>query len=238
MQLVSLRFASSTRVKLTIRYLYEREQYNVARRLVDVALATFRDHNSLAFASVTDLSGLIDLDMNDPEKALLSFNSALGLRRNCLGPDDPLIASSLNNIALSYTESEELDKAYEAHQQAIDIRLRTRSDRIGNSYSNLSSLLLRMGKPDEAEETLMKCPALEEFTDDTFLNTGNPRFSGDMVLLSRIRNKQGKSDDALRLASKALTFRQNILGNRLKTCDSLYDVASLLCEKCNKASAM
>ena len=238
MQLVSLWLTSSTRVELTIRYLYEREQYNVARRLVDVALATFRDQNSLAFASVTDLSGLIDLDMNDPEKALVSFTSALGIRRKCLSTDDSLIASSLNNIALSYTESEELEKAYEVHQQAIDIRLRTRSDRIGNSYSNLSSLLLRMGKPDEAEETLMKCPALKEFTDDTFLNTGNPRFSGDMVLLSRIRNKQGKSDDALRLASKALTFRQNILGNRLKTCDSLYDVASLLSEKGNQASAM
>lgn len=132
----------------------------------------------------------------------------------------------------------ELDKAYEFHQQAISIRLRTQSDRIGNSYSNLSSLLLRMSKPDEAEETLMQCPALKDFTDDAFLRTGNPRFSGDMVLLSRIRSKQGKSDDALRLASKALTFRQNTLGNRLKTCDSLYDVANLLCEKGNEASAM
>lgn len=147
---------------------------------------------------MTDLSGLIDLDMNDPEKALLSFNSALEIRRNRLSPDDSLIASSLVNIALSYTEMGELEKAYAIHQQAIDIRLRTRSNRIGNSYSNLSSLLLRMGKPDEAEEILMKCPSLKQFTDETFLNSGNPRFSGDMVLLSRIRTKQGKSDDALR----------------------------------------
>lgn len=176
--------------------------------------------------------------MNDPEKALLSFESALEIRSKRLSPDDPLIASSLVNIALSYTEMGELDKAYTTHQEAIDIRLRTQSDRIGNSYSNLSSLLLRMGKPDEAEEILMKCPSLKDFTDDTFLNSGNPRFSGDMVLLSRIRTKQGKSDDALRLASKALTFRQRILGNRLKTCDSLYDVASLLYERGNEASAM
>ena len=220
------------------RYLYEREQYSIARRLVNVALATFQNHSSLAFASVTDLSGLIDLDMNEPEKALVSFFSALEIRRNCLSSDDSLVASSLNNIALSYTEMKELDKAYEIHQQAIDIRLRTRSDRIGNSYSNLSSLLLRMGKPDEAEQTLMKCPALKDFTDDSFLKSGNPRFSGDMVLLSRIRSQQEKSDDALRLASKALAFRQNMLGNRLKTCDSMYDVANLLREKGNEASAM
>ena len=95
-----------------------------------------------------------------------------------------------------------------------------------------------MGKPNEAEEMLKKCPSLKDFTDETFLQTGNPRFSGDMVLLSRIRLCQGRLDDAMRLASKALTFRQNMLGNRLKTCDSLYDVASLLHKQGNTAAAM
>lgn len=220
------------------RYLYEREMYDVARSQVDIALETFPDKENLAFASATDLSGLIDLDMNNPTKALSPFNAALEIREQSLGPNDPLIASSLNNIALAYTETGELEKAYARHQRAIDIRLQTQSDRIGNSYSNLSSLLLRMGKPNEAEEMLKKCPSLKDFTDETFLQTGNPRFSGDMVLLSRIRLCQGRLDDAMRLASKALTFRQNMLGNRLKTCDSLYDVASLLHKQGNTASAM
>ncbi|KAJ9648289.1 hypothetical protein H2199_001142 [Coniosporium tulheliwenetii] len=209
-------------VKQAERYLYERECYDVARKLVDVALQTFDDKSTLAFASATDLSGLIDFDMNNPAKALVPFNAALAIREARLGPDDPLIASSLNNIALAYTEMAELDKAYATHQKAIDIRLRTHSDRIGNSYSNMSSLLLRMGKPDEAEDMLKMCPSLKDFTDETFLETGNPRFSGDMVLLSRIRLRQGRLDDAMRLASKALTFRQKMLGNRLKTsCSEL-----------------
>ena len=210
----------------------------MAKTFVDVALETFQDKTSLAFASATDLSGLIDLDMNQPEKALIPFNIALKIRETLLGPDDPLIASSLNNIALAYTESSELGKAYAAHQKAIDIRLRTQSDRIGNSYSNMSSLLLRMAKPDAAEEMLKRCPSLKDFTDDTFLQTGNPRFSGDMVLLSRIRIRQGHLDDAMRLASKALTFRQKLLGNRLKTCDSLYDVAAFLHQQGKAASAL
>jgi len=155
-----------------------------------------------------------------------------------LAPDDPWIAFGLNNVALAYTEMGELQKAYDAHQKAIDIRLRAKSDRIGNSYSNFSSLLLRMGKPDEAEEVLKKCPSLKNFTDDTFLNTGNPRFSGDMVLLSRIRRQQGLPSDAMRLATKALNFRQKLLGSRLKTCDSLYDVANLLDEQDKTASAI
>jgi tetratricopeptide (TPR) repeat protein len=205
---------------------------------VDAALETFEDKTTLAFASATDLSGLIDLDVNNPAKALVPFKMALKIREDKLQSDDPLIASSLNNIALAYTEMDCLNKAYEIHQQAIDIRLRTRSDRIGNSYSNMSSLLLRMGKPDEAEEMLKRCPSLQDFTDEAFLQTGNPRFSGDMVLLSRIRLAQGRLDDAMRLASKALSFRQKLLGNRLKTCDSLYDVAGLLHQQGNVASAM
>ncbi|KAK6952017.1 hypothetical protein Daesc_006543 [Daldinia eschscholtzii] len=162
----------------------------------------------------------------------------LELRKKQLGPDDPFIASSLNNLALAYTEIGDLEEAYSTHQQAIEIRLRTKSDRIGNSYSNMASLLLRMGRLDEAAEMLGRCPSLKDFTDEIFLNTGNPRFSGDMVLLSRIRLRQGRVDDTLRLASKALAFRQRLLGNRLKTCDSLYDVACILHLQGHSASAM
>ncbi|KAI1407008.1 hypothetical protein F5Y13DRAFT_207064 [Hypoxylon sp. FL1857] len=219
-------------------YLYERETYDVARNLVDTAVQTFEDKSTLAYASAIDLAGLISLDLCQPSLALKPFQEALEIRKKRLGPDDPFIASSLNNIALAYTEMGNLEEAYATHEQAIDIRLRTSSDRIGNSYSNMASLLLRMGKPDEAEEMLGRCPSLKDFTDETFLSTGNPRFSGDMVLLSRIRLKQGRVDEALRLASKALAFRQKLLGNRLKTCDSLYDVASILNLQGHPASAI
>ncbi|KAI1479741.1 TPR-like protein [Daldinia eschscholtzii] len=206
--------------------------------LVDAAVQTFEDKSTLAYASAIDLAGLIDLDLCQPSLALKPFKEALELRKKQLGPDDPFIAFSLNNLALAYTEIGDLEEAYSTHQQAIEIRLRTKSDRIGNSYSNMASLLLRMGRPDEAEEMLGRCPSLKDFTDETFLNTGNPRFSGDMVLLSRIRLRQGRVDDALRLASKALAFRQRLLGNRLKTCDSLYDVACILHLQGHSASAI
>lgn len=145
---------------------------------MQVALQNFQKKDTLAYASAIDLLGLIQLDMNDLHNALDTFFEALRIREELLGPDDAFIASSLNNVGLAYTELGELEKAYESHQKAIDIRLRTKSDRIGNSYSNMSSLLLRMGKPDEAEAMLGKCPSLKDFNDDTFLSTGNPRFSG------------------------------------------------------------
>lgn len=60
----------------------------------------------------------------------------------------------------------------------------------------------------------------------------------DMVLLSRIRLAQGIHEDALRLASRVLSFRKECLGERLKVCDSLYQVAVLLSLSGNKALAM
>jgi tetratricopeptide (TPR) repeat protein len=210
------------------RYLYEREQYQMAKRMAEAAIETFTDKTTLAFASAVDLVGLIDLDLNKPSSAMEHFTGALEVRKQRLGPDDPLVASSLNNIGLAHTEMGELGDAYEAHHQAMAIRLERARDRIGNSYSNMASLLLRMGRPDEAEEMLKRCPSLKDFTDETFLRTGNPRFSGDMVLLSRIRLRQGRLDDAVCLATKALAFRRELLGDRLKTCDSLYDVAALV----------
>ncbi|KFY38810.1 hypothetical protein V495_06356 [Pseudogymnoascus sp. VKM F-4514 (FW-929)] len=208
-------------------YLYEREWYTMARNFINTALEKLEDKTSLAFASAVDLSGLIDLDMNNPFNALVQFTLALKVRENLLKSEDPLLASSFNNIALSYTEMGDLDVAYSAHEKALSIRLREET-RVDNTYSNMSSLLLRMGKSNEAKEMMKKSPALKDFTDDSFINTENPRYVGNMVLLSRIRLAQGRLDDAMRLASKALAFRQKFQGNRLKTCDSMYDVAGML----------
>lgn len=58
-----------------------------------------------------------------------------------------------------------------------------------------------------------------------------------MVLLGKIRFAQGFYDEALRLASKALSFRRMMLDERLKVCDSLYQVASLHCEAENMGLA-
>jgi tetratricopeptide (TPR) repeat protein len=145
---------------------------------METALETLEEKDSLMYASATMLYGLIELDTNNVQKALESFLLAFSIRQPLMDPDDAFVASSLNALSIAYTELGDFDKAVETGQQAIEIRLRTKSDRIGNSYSNMASLLMRMGKADEAEEMLKRCPSLKDFTDETFLQTGNPRFSG------------------------------------------------------------
>ncbi|KAJ5092021.1 hypothetical protein NUU61_006891 [Penicillium alfredii] len=202
-------------------YLYERENYSIARSYIDVALQKFSDKSSLAHASAIDLRGLIDLDIRHPAAALEAFEKAYAIRTAVLPSGDAFLAANQVNIGLAFTEMGELEKARDYLQQSIDIRLMHNSDRIGNSYSNMASLLLRMGKPDEAEAMLKSCPSLKNFSDEAFLKTGNPRFSG-------IRLVQGRFEEALQFASKALGFRRQCLGERIKVCDSLYQVAVLL----------
>jgi tetratricopeptide (TPR) repeat protein len=219
-------------------YLYEKEQYEYARLFTRSALDTFTDKQTLAYASAIDLLGLVDLDLQRPQDALTSFQIGTSIRQAILSNNDPLIAFALNNLALAHTELAELETAENYHKQAIDIRISNNSDRIGNSYSNYAVTLLRMGRPDEAEKTLMQCPSLQGCSDETFLSAENPRFVGDMVLLSRIRKAQGRTDDAMRLAGKALSWREKTHGDRYKTCDSAYDVSCLLYDGGKDASAL
>ena len=171
---------------------------------------------------------LSPLDTGHPVAGLEDCTAALIMRQQLLGPHDALIASSLNNVGVAYTEVNDLPQANNFLDQAIEIRLHNKSDRVGDSWGNMASAILRLGKPDEAEHMLFQSPSLRNFNEESFLTYGNPRSSGDMVMLSRIRRHQGRPDEALRLAARALSFRQRVLGNTAKTCDVMCLVADLL----------
>lgn len=106
------------------RYLYEREVYVQALDMLAVAIESFADKNTLAYASAIELFGLLHLDNAQPTRALERFEESLRIRESILGPDDPFIAASLNTIAIAYTELDMLKEAYDTHQKAIQIRLR------------------------------------------------------------------------------------------------------------------
>ncbi|KAF2153972.1 TPR-like protein [Myriangium duriaei CBS 260.36] len=206
-------------------YLYENEEYRDAQDMIDAALVAFEDPTTLQYCAALCISGYIDMDMNRNHDAIAKFQRVLKTRQCQLPEAHSLIASSYNEIAVAMTETGQLAEAYEMHRKAVEIRTALPAGRLTNSYSNMAVLLLRMGKPDEAERMLAKCPDLKDLTDEAFLAFDNPRFSGDMVLLSRIRYAQGRLVDAVRLATKALGFRRHKLNSKLKACDSLFDVA-------------
>ncbi len=136
-----------------------------------------KDQNSLSYAQAIDISGLLWLDTQHPKKALECFFKCLKIREQLLPRNDPFIAVALSHVSLAHTELRDFEQAEKYQQRAIDLRLEINSPLIGNSYSNMSSILLGQDKPDEAEAMLMKCPSLKNMTDESFLRTDNPRFS-------------------------------------------------------------
>jgi tetratricopeptide (TPR) repeat protein len=66
------------------RYLYERENYSIALSYIEVALKKFSSKDSLAYASATDLQGLINLDICHPAAALEAFEEAYKIRTKLL----------------------------------------------------------------------------------------------------------------------------------------------------------
>ncbi|KAL8387138.1 hypothetical protein RB595_010129 [Gaeumannomyces hyphopodioides] len=239
-------------------YVYETEKLSEANDMAQEACEQLRKiPPGLAYASCLDLCGLVSLDMGRPTEALEQFRLGLETREQLLGKSSnantPLIGLSHSHIGRALTELGHLDEAHAALSESIRIRLRQPPrpvlpahcqtkhippNRLGDSYSKMASLLLRMGKPDEAEAALRQSPELVDFSDDSFLRGGNPWLYGDAVLLSRIRAAQGQADAARWLASGALDCRRKTLGACLKTLDSGYDVMRMMAAHGNHATAL
>lgn len=121
------------------------------------------------------------IDLHKPSQALIYALRALEIRKTHFGTIHPRVASVYNILGTIYTalypDLETLKKGMEYHRMALDIRLKHDHAKIGNTYSNMCSHLLRMGDHDGAENMLAKCPALVNFSDETFLKQTNPRFT-------------------------------------------------------------
>lgn len=101
---------------LTIRrYLYERENYVQALEMFAIAIESFVNKKTLAYASAIELFGLLRLDDPQPTRALERFEDSLRIHESILGPDEHFIAASLDTVAIVYTELDMLREGYDTH---------------------------------------------------------------------------------------------------------------------------
>ena len=199
-----------------MRYHYESEDLDTAELLVDKSLHL--EVGPLTRASTWNLLGFIELDRNNAPNALSLFSTALEIRQTRYPDNHDFIASSYNAMSLAYTELGDFFRAVEFGRKAIGIRRKnilSRKNDIemqGNSLSNMASTLLRMGHPYEAEETLSRCPSHQKPGLTKMLETGNPRFAGDALLLARIKRAQVVHDRSMRWPEELSRYRQNYAG--------------------------
>lgn len=220
-------------------YLWEREQPTTARSFFDFGLSLDVDREDDICNPAVRLLGHIALDMAQPKAALDAYNETLAARLKLVPPDDPAIADVYDSIACALTEMADTVQACDYLERAVAIHKTKDPSRMARTDAILAMTYLRAGSADRALMAIRDCWRLQSMTEDQLEKSRYPKHSGDIVLLSRIRYAQGYRDSALELASKSITIRKGMLGDKgPRVADSMYLVAKMLVDEEKVASAV
>lgn len=202
-----------------------------------------QDSKSYHFARACNYLGLIANETKRPLLALEYFNQALKIHRKQLHPNNMRILACLNSIGMSHTELGQYESALTYHSQARELLCTELSAYIDMNCRNTASVYLRMGDLLKAEEWLKACPSFS--LDEMDMMSKSARFAeyvrsstatfsvtyldnSDVMFMGMIRMRQNRLEEAFSICSKVLTFRRAKVGNRLRTCSTLYLIACIL----------
>ncbi|KAJ5497193.1 Tetratricopeptide-like helical [Penicillium fimorum] len=100
---------------------------------------------------------------------------------------------------------------------------------MARTYAIYTMTHLRAEKPYEASVALKKCWDLQNLTEEQIVNSKYPKHSGNIVLLARVKYTQGWKQEALRLASRTISIRREVYGDKgPRVADSMFLVARIL----------
>lgn len=167
--------------------------------------------------------------MANPDIALSAYRKALSAREKFEEPDSPPIADIYDSIACSYTELGMVSEAFEYLSKATKIHHAHNPLHMGRTEAIYTMTYLRAGKPQEALESLKSCWQLQGLTEEQVIHSKYPKHSGDIVLLARIKYKLGLREEAQQLASRTISIRRGIFGDKgPRVADSMFLVARML----------
>lgn len=167
--------------------------------------------------------------MAQPKTALSAYRKALNAREKFEEEGSPPIADVYDSIACSYTELGMVSEAFQYLSKAADIHHAHNPLHMARTKAIYAMTHLRAGQPQEALESLMCCWQLQGLTEEQIINSKYPKHSGDIVLLARIKYAQGLKQEAQQLASRTISIRRGIYGDKgPRVADSMFLVARML----------
>ena len=211
------------------RYLWEREQPTTARYFFEYGLSLEINRHTRNYAHACRLLGHIALDLAQPESALGAYQKALNIRLELEEENSPPIADVYDSIACSYTEMGKVMEAFEYLSKAEAIHNTHNPLHMARTHAIYAMTYLRAGQPEESLEALKKCWLLQNLTEEQIIDSSYPKHSGDIVLLARIKHAQGLQSEARQLASKTVSIRRGLFGDKgPRVADSMFLVAQML----------
>jgi non-specific serine/threonine protein kinase/serine/threonine-protein kinase len=166
------------------------------------------------------------------------LEEALEINERHLEPDDPRIASNLNNLALLYKEQGMYAEAEPLYQRALPIweeALGPDHPDLASSLDNLANLYSDKGKYEEAVLLSERALAIREKS----FGPDHPETAVSLNNLTILYRVLGRLADAEPLALRALEIREKALGpDHPELASSLANLAKLRAEQGKYAEAV
>ena len=204
--------------------IYEAEiNYPKAKEEIETAIALERNSYK-----IDSQYGNILHVLGDYDKAIEYHEKALKIRLNKLGEDHLSVATSYNNLGLSWNKKGNHDKAIEYHEKALKIRLNKLDEDhpdIATSYNNLGSVWNDKGNYDKAIKYYDKALKIKL----NKLGEDHPSVAISYNNLGYTWNKKGNHDKAIEYHEKALKIKLNKLGKDHPSVATSYNNLGLSC---------
>jgi serine/threonine protein kinase/tetratricopeptide (TPR) repeat protein len=144
--------------------------------------------------------------LNQYAEALPLHEEALHMvERLAAGEDIESVAAALNNVGYCLAAMGRYEDALSRHKQALDLRVQLDDeDPLARSLNNTGAMLLRLGRPGEAEPLLRDCLAISErLWPDGTAGPGPDRRHATFGLMGEALRDLGRFADAEPLLLKA-----------------------------------
>lgn len=150
--------------------------------------------------------------------------AAVDLAEHLKGPNDPGLATALNNYGLFLVRVNRLAEAEAALQRAlrIDEAAPLGARELARDLNNLAAVLQSSQRDSEAEELYRRALGIDERT----LNPGHRDIARDLNNIAALLRNQGKNPDAEPLQRRAIAILENL--QRENPAQSTSDLASAL----------
>ena len=207
---------------LVDRELGATETVALLRGALDMRLESLGSDHLAVAESRNDLGEILE----DPAAARSQFEEALRIRRRHLGPNHPLVAETLHNLATNQEETGDLEAAERGFREVLTIRrkvLGTVHRDVAVSLNNLGKVLHGQERHEQALESYLEAVEIARQTVPS-----HPITAGLLSNLALELRDCNRLDDAIPVMAEAVDLRLSLFGKTAEQVQLDFNYATLL----------
>jgi len=185
-------------------------QFDKAEQVFHIMFDQTMDQDAVTKIYGMYMLGMIKNGQGHYAKAIESYEKALEIMKKILLADDPLLATSYNNIGFLYNSMGKYSKALEYYEKSLEIREKTLPidhSSLATSYNNIGNLYNSMGEYSKALEYYEKSLEIRKKN----LPVNHPDLATSYNNIGSVYDSMGEYSKALEYHEESLEIRKQIL---------------------------